>query len=85
MGRFETRKPGLDYPCMIGDIEKTAGWTVWRRLGNEEHRYDRRGLSIGKADVSKKQNTVSSESQNGLIREPGHMGLATMLREVATS
>jgi hypothetical protein len=23
------RKPGIDYPCMIGDIEKTAGLTVY--------------------------------------------------------
>jgi hypothetical protein len=25
---FETRKPGIDYPCMTGDIEKVAGLTV---------------------------------------------------------
>jgi hypothetical protein len=29
IGSFETRKPGLDYPCMIGDIENTAGLTVY--------------------------------------------------------
>jgi hypothetical protein len=28
VGPFETRKPGIDYPCMIGDIEKVAGLTV---------------------------------------------------------
>jgi hypothetical protein len=27
-GPFETRKPGIDYPCMTGDIEKVAGLTV---------------------------------------------------------
>jgi hypothetical protein len=29
VGSYETRKPGIDYPCMIGDIEKTAGLTVY--------------------------------------------------------
>ena len=28
IGSFETRKPGIDYPCMTGDIEKTAGLTA---------------------------------------------------------
>ena len=27
-GQFETRKPGIDYACMTGDIEKTAGLTI---------------------------------------------------------
>jgi hypothetical protein len=27
-GPFETRKPDIDYPCMIGDIETAAGLTV---------------------------------------------------------
>jgi hypothetical protein len=27
-GPFETRKPGIDYACMTGDIEKTAGLTI---------------------------------------------------------
>jgi hypothetical protein len=27
-GLFETRKPGIDYPCMSGDIETAAGLTV---------------------------------------------------------
>jgi hypothetical protein len=26
IGSFETRKPGINYPCMTGDIEKTAGF-----------------------------------------------------------
>jgi hypothetical protein len=28
VGPFETRKPNIDYPCMIGDIASTAGLTV---------------------------------------------------------
>ena len=28
VGPFETRKPNIDYPCMIGDIETAAGLTV---------------------------------------------------------
>jgi hypothetical protein len=28
VGPFETRKPEIDYPCMIGDIETAAGLTV---------------------------------------------------------
>jgi hypothetical protein len=28
VGPFETRKPDIDYPCMIGDIETAAGLTV---------------------------------------------------------
>ena len=28
VGPFETRKPDIDYPCMIGDIEMVAGLTV---------------------------------------------------------
>jgi hypothetical protein len=35
-------------------------------------------------DWSKKQNTASSESQNGLSREPARSRLATMLLKVAT-
>jgi hypothetical protein len=27
-GPFETRKLGIDYACMTGDIEKTAGLTI---------------------------------------------------------
>ena len=27
-GQFETHKPGIDYACMRGDIEKTAGLTI---------------------------------------------------------
>src|SRR5262245_56958426 len=27
-GPFETCKPGIDYPCMRGDIEATAGFTI---------------------------------------------------------
>src|SRR5262245_66136597 len=27
-GPFETRKPGFDYPCMRGDIEKAAGLAI---------------------------------------------------------
>jgi hypothetical protein len=29
IGSFEIRKPGLDYPCMTGDIEKVADLTVY--------------------------------------------------------
>jgi hypothetical protein len=29
VGHFETRKPGIKYPCMIGDIEEVAGLTVY--------------------------------------------------------
>ena len=50
---------------------------------------ERPGLQPTKADPctsgTKKQNTVSSESHYGLIREPGHTRLATMLLKVATS
>jgi hypothetical protein len=28
VGPFETRKEGIPYPCLRGDIEKTAGLTV---------------------------------------------------------
>jgi hypothetical protein len=28
VGRFETWKVGIPYPCMIGDIASTAGLTV---------------------------------------------------------
>jgi hypothetical protein len=28
-GPFETRKPGIPYACMTGDIEKTGGLTVY--------------------------------------------------------
>jgi hypothetical protein len=28
VGRFETWKPGIDHPCMSGDIASTAGLTV---------------------------------------------------------
>ncbi len=28
VGPFETRKPDIDYPCMIGDIETASGLTV---------------------------------------------------------
>ena len=29
IGPFETRKQGIAYPCLRGDIEKTAGLTVY--------------------------------------------------------
>jgi hypothetical protein len=35
-------------------------------------------------DGPQNQNTVSSTSQNGLIREPAHSKFATMLLKVAT-
>ena len=28
VGRFETRKPDIDHPCMIGDIGTAAGPTI---------------------------------------------------------
>jgi len=31
VGTFETWKPGIDYPCMTGDIARTAELTVHER------------------------------------------------------